>query len=172
MAFSWGTDLVCKGDSSSSNSNRSRNNGGNSEVDISSSSRGTDHNENATITEPTSESMDGIERRSRGLERLLDVDVVIASDVVYDPIGYEPLVKSLCELLGGKYIICAGIEIATEISTKIGPEVGTGEGTDTDTGAGAEPKIEFSVERGIEDEHPSYPICILAHRHRHPENQR
>lgn len=52
-------------------------------------------------------------------------DVILASDVVYDPVGYEPLVLTLTDLL----------TTATE-----------------------------------KDE--CHSVCILAHRHRHPEDER
>lgn len=63
---------------------------------------------------------------------LLDCDVVVASDVVYDPTAYQPLIDTLFRIL--------------------------------------EPRLRL----GSEGDAPSmvHPVCILAHRHRHPEDQR
>ena len=66
---------------------------------------------------------------------LLRCDTIIASDVVYDPIGYEPLIKTLCDML------------------------------------------KVSVRNSINELHDDqasieYPVCVLAHRHRNPENHR
>jgi len=55
-------------------------------------------------------------------------DTILASDVVYYPEGYQPLLTTLCDLLGV---------------------------TDTTSGTS----------------HVSAPVCILAHRHRHPEDR-
>lgn len=57
-------------------------------------------------------------------------DVIVASDVVYDPIGYEPLYLSLRLLLG----------LNTKFSSEILPQ--------------------------------DRKLCILAHRHRHPEDHK
>jgi predicted nicotinamide N-methyase len=67
-------------------------------------------------------------------------DVILASDVVYYPEGYAPLLATLCDLL------CAsddarGTPAASEAAGR---------------GASAAPG----------------PVCILAHRHRHPEDKR
>ena len=157
------------------------------------------------------------------IDVLLDVDLVIASDVVYDPAGYEPLVKSLCDLLGGSYKLCK--EIGGEQG---GNGEGVGEGKinedcnismrerfnnscgkidscdDISSSDGKincsiiNPILDITTDHSISSPTPSsssssslsssssssssvpsslssassYPLCILAHRHRHPENQR
>jgi predicted nicotinamide N-methyase len=102
-----------------------------------------------------------------------ECDLVIASDVVYDPIGYEPLVQTLCELLKGKYRkpssdSCASVDKGADASSP-----------------SDDSSLSVAVSGGVKHTHidqapppqflshcASRPICILAHRHRHPENQR
>ena len=66
-------------------------------------------------------------------------DVILASDVVYYPEGYAPLIATLCDLL------CATDPAATATGS---------------VSSGAEPSCVAS------------PVCILAHRHRHPEDKK
>ena len=100
-----------------------------------------------------------------------DCDVVIASDVVYDPAGYEPLVQTLCGLLKGYY-------------TEFKPYSGSSGAAllQSNTAHSKEYPV-TSLLRTVMDQHSSGkkglmqyvhtgPICILAHRHRHPENER
>jgi hypothetical protein len=102
-----------------------------------------------------------------------ECDLVIASDVVYDPIGYEPLVQTLCELLKGKYRkpssdSCVSVDKGADASS-----------------LSDDSSLSVAVSGGVKHTHidqapppqslshcASRPICILAHRHRHPENQR
>jgi hypothetical protein len=71
-------------------------------------------------------------------------DVILASDVVYYPEGYAPLLATLKDLLLA--------EAPCVSTTRAGP------------GASAGGNTEFThCQRG--------PVCILAHRHRHPEDQ-
>jgi hypothetical protein len=103
-----------------------------------------------------------------------ECDLVIASDVVYDPIGYEPLVQTLCELLKGKYRkpssgSCVSADVgANTMSVSDGSSVSvTGSGGVKDT------HVDHSPPPPPPQSHCApRPICILAHRHRHPENQR
>ena len=138
-------------------------------------------------------------------DSLLEVDLVIASDVVYDPAGYEPLVKSLCDLLGGNYKSWEGGESKEETKEEGCCQEGEGEYLDVTAECSyngnainniisdnekikqnidpismkiinADYSISSTASNSstissslIESIHP---ICILAHRHRHPENQR
>ena len=131
---------------------------------------------------------------------LLEVDLVIASDVVYDPAGYEPLVKSLCELLGGNYQLWDGeskpegfgqeerkedSDVTTESSYDDSANSNTKSDNDQikhkiDPISMTNTNIDYSMSSAISCSTPTsssslvpvYPMCILAHRHRHPENQR
>ena len=106
--------------------------------------------------------------RGNKLSSLLDVDVVIASDVVYDPVGYEPLVKSLCDLLGGEYRQWNGGDSSTVVGRfdvkgdRSTPEIIDRDGNNDDN----------DNSKNNDTEKTPFPLCILAHRHRHPENQR
>jgi Lysine methyltransferase len=84
-------------------------------------------------------------------QELLSCDVIVASDVVYDPAGYEPLVKTLSALLNRSN--------SNAVSS-----------TSSEDCAGA---CECSISVDDDDQSTrTYPVCILAHRHRHPENHR
>lgn len=63
---------------------------------------------------------------------LLDCDVVVASDVVYDPTAYQPLIDTLFRILEPR----PRLRLDDKVSSMV------------------------------------HPVCILAHRHRHPEDQR
>lgn len=65
-------------------------------------------------------------------------DTILASDVVYYPEGYAPLLATLCDLLGA-----------------------------TDT-ANDKNNVKTTEEKKGK---MSAPVCILAHRHRHPEDK-
>ena len=134
------------------------------------------------------------------INSLLEVDLVIASDVVYDPAGYEPLVKSLCELLGGNYQLWDGeskqegfgqgkrkkdSDVITESSyddnansntisdnDQIKPKIDPISMTNTDIDYTMSSATSCSPPISSSSLVPVYPMCILAHRHRHPENQR
>ena len=74
-------------------------------------------------------------------------DVVLASDVVYYPEGYQPLIATLCDLL-----------LATDDSCGAQQEQAS---TTLSESASAPPLANVPV---------PVPVCILAHRHRHPED--
>ena len=77
-AFSWGTTLMKKVNIENSINNVNLN----------------DYCEDMMVMKDDAEGgSDG--GRISDTDSLLEVDLVIASDVVYDPAGYEPLVKSL-----------------------------------------------------------------------------
>lgn len=95
-----------------------------------------------------------------------DCDLVIASDVVYDPAGYEPLVQTLCVLLKGEYRELIPHDRSSRRSVLESSTVGTKE-----TLATSDPQDEQVKNELVPHIHRG-PICILAHRHRHPENER
>ena len=103
-------------------------------------------------------------------------DLVIASDVVYDPAGYEPLVQTLCSLLKGHYRELKQQD-TTAVSVLESSSIGAKNVPATSL-MGKEVLMREEVEEQssrIEGSTPythTGPICILAHRHRHPENQR
>lgn len=72
-------------------------------------------------------------------------DVLVCSDVVYDPIGYEPLAKSIRSFL---HTMC-----------------------DSDSGDDQiNQNVTSLVVEGIDPIHTK--CCVMAHRHRHPEDQK
>ena len=82
---------------------------------------------------PPESSSNGGEKRS-AVYKVPYFDTILASDVVYYPEGYAPLLATLCDLLGA---------------------------TDTQN-------VDHNIKTTGEK---SAPVCILAHRHRHPEDK-
>jgi hypothetical protein len=86
------------------------------------------------ISGPSESSYNGGESRS-ATYKVPYFDTILASDVVYYPEGYAPLLATLCDLLGA-----------------------------TDT-------LNVDNNHFKTAEEKSAPVCILAHRHRHPEDK-
>jgi len=74
-------------------------------------------------------------------------DTILASDVVYYPEGYQPLLTTLCDLLGAV-------------------DTNTSEGNAFDSST----TITTITANNATSSTPA-PVCILAHRHRHPEDR-
>jgi hypothetical protein len=88
-------------------------------------------------------------------------DVILASDVVYYPEGYAPLLATLKDLLLAEAPCVSGTTIAGPGGNATGGNVDAGTGNNIVSGSR---DAEFAhCQRG--------PVCILAHRHRHPEDQ-
>ena len=112
----------------------------------------------------------------------LPFDTVLASDVVYYPEGYRPLLDSLLQLLTPRppsscrqqltSTLGEGAVLAACGSASCGSADGGGGGSGT-TAARDVAASCSSADRAVDsysDADLVYPICILAHRHRHPED--
>ena len=138
------------------------------DLGLSNESRDTAGTERGSSSSSVTATEEGLLSATGGVS--FECDLVIASDVVYDPIGYEPLVQTLCELLKGKYR-----------RPIIDSSVSKDRGVDATSSLSIASSVSVSLLGGVKHTNVSdtpplqcitRPICILAHRHRHPENQR
>ena len=86
--------------------------------------------------------------------KVLSCNLIVASDVVYDPIGYEPLIDSVVSILRHSTI---------NVDTLVTENLLQSTRTSSSTSSNEDGSSSSSSSRNDS-------LCILAHRHRHPED--